>query len=164
MDREPLNVVQVKPMPPEQRREPVQRVIEQVFMVNRIELTTFDHIQGVGKFADRDPGRLQQACKTGDKIINVVDVSDDVVRNHDICELAFAGQIFGASRPEKIVNCRHANGVGLRYRTVGRIDAEARNPALHKIAKQIPIIAGNLYDETGRSELVPADQRSDMLG
>jgi hypothetical protein len=91
-------------------------------------------------------------------------VSDDVVRNHDICELAFAGQLFGASRPEKIVNCRHANGVGLRYGTVGRIDAEARNPALYKIAKQIPIIAGNLYDETGRSELVPADQRFDMLG
>src|SRR5271170_2192686 len=133
-------------------------------MVNRIELTTFDHIQRVGKFADRDPGRLQQPRKTGDKIINVVNVSDDVVRNHDIRELALVGQIFGASRPEEIVNCWHANSVGLCHRTVGRIDAEARNPALYKITKQVTIIAGNLYDETGRSEPVPADQPFDMLG
>jgi hypothetical protein len=52
----------------------------------------------------------------------------------------------------------------VRYRTVGRIDAEAWNPALYKIAKQVPVIAGNLYDETGRSELVSADQSFDMLG
>ena len=62
------------------------------------------------------------------------------------------------------MNCRHANGVGFRYRTVGRIDPEARNPAPYKIAKQVPVIAGNLYDETARSELVVADQPFDMLG
>ena len=109
MNWKPFDVVQVQSMPPEQRREPVQRVVEQVFMVNRIELTMLDHIQSVSEFEDRDAGRLQKARKPGDKIIDVVYMSDHVVRDYDIRELAFACQLFGASRPEEIVNCRHAN-------------------------------------------------------
>src|SRR3984893_313045 len=159
-----LGVIQVEPVPLEEWSEPVQRVVEEVFMVNGVELAMFDHIQGVSEFKDRDAGWLQKARKPGDKIIYVVYMSDHVVRDHDIGELAFARELFGASRPEEIVNRRHANGVCPRYRPVGRIDTEALNPSVDEVAQQVSVVTGNLNHETEGAKLVFASQRFDMFG
>ena len=109
MNWKALDIIQIKPMLPKERGEPVQRVIEEVFMVNRVEFAMLNQIQRVSKFKNRDAGRLQKPRKPGDKIVDVVYVSNHVVRNHDIGELAFARQLFGASRPKEIVHRRHAD-------------------------------------------------------
>src|SRR6266851_6972583 len=132
-------------------------------MENRVELAMLDHIQGVSEFKDRDAGWLQKARKSGGKIIDVVDMSDHIVPDDDIRELAFARQLFGASRPEKIVNCRHANGVGPRYRPVGRIDTEAADPTVDEVAQQVSVITSNLNHETEGTKLVFASQLLDMF-
>jgi len=91
-------------------------------------------------------------------------MSDDVVRDNDICEFAFGRQLIGASRPEEFVNRRHTNGVRSRYRPVGRIDTETANPTVDEIAQQVSIITSNLYHETERTKLVFASQLLDMFG
>ena len=73
----------------------MQRVIEEVFVVNRIEFATVDHIQSVSEFKDRDPGGFQNSPKPADQVINLVYVRDDVVGYQDISELAFARQLLG---------------------------------------------------------------------
>src|SRR6516164_3384373 len=133
-------------------------------MENRVELAMLDHIHGVSELKDRNAGWLQKARKSGDKIIDVVDMSDHVVRDHDIRELAFARELFCALRPEKIVNSRHANGVGPRYRAVSRIDTKAVDPTVDEVAQQVSIIAGYLNHETERAKLVFASQLLDMFG
>ena len=91
-------------------------------------------------------------------------MSDHIVPDHNVRELAFVRQLFGAPRPEKIVNRRHANGVGLHYRPVGRIDTEAVNPTVDEVAQQVSVITGNLNHETKRAKLVFASQLLDMFG
>src|SRR5258708_11839466 len=61
VDWKALGVIQVEPVPLKEWSEPVQRVVEEAFMVNRVELAMFDHIQGVSEFKDRDPGWRQKA-------------------------------------------------------------------------------------------------------
>ena len=142
----------------------MQRVIEDVFMQNRVELAMLNHIQGISAFKNGDAGWLQKTRKSSDKIIDVVDMSDDVIRDYDICEFTFGRQLIGTSPPEEIVNRRHANGVGLRYRSICRINTEAVNPTVDEVAKQVSIIAGNLNHETEGAKLVFASQLLDMLG
>src|ERR1700730_6658488 len=163
VDWKALGVIQVEPVPPKEWSEPVQRVVEEVFMVDRVELAMLDHIQGVSEFKDCDPCWLQKSRKPGDKIIDAVDMSDHVVRDHDIRELAFVRQLFGASRPEEIVNRRHANGICLRYGAIGRIDTEAVNPAVDEITQQVSVVTGNLNHEIAGAKLVFANQRCDMF-
>src|ERR1700730_4340702 len=133
-------------------------------MENRVELAMLDHVQGISEFKDRDAGWLQKARKSGDKIIDVVDMSDHIVPDHAARELAFARQLIGRSGPEKIVNRRHANGIGPRYRPVGRIDTAAVNPTVDEVAQQVSVITSNLNHETKRAKLVFASQLLDMFG
>src|SRR5215472_11282103 len=91
-------------------------------------------------------------------------MSDDVIRDYDICEFTFGRQLVGTSRPEEIVNRRHANGVGSRYRSVGRINPKAVDPTVDEVAQQVSIIAGNLNYEIERAKLVFASQLLDMFG
>ena len=63
MNWKPLDVIQVEPVPLKERSEPVQRVVKEVFMVNRVELAMFDHIQSVSELKDRDAGWFQKARK-----------------------------------------------------------------------------------------------------
>src|ERR1700730_2947226 len=142
----------------------MQRMVEEVFVENRVELTTLDHIQGVSEFNDRDAGWLQEARETGDQIIDVVDMSRHVVGDHHIGELLFASDLFGAPGPEEIVNRWHADGVCPRYRPVGRIDTKAINPTIDKVMDQGYVIAGTLNHETGGAERVFPDQLLVMLG
>src|SRR5690242_11597631 len=102
-------------------------MIKEMFMVNRVKFAIFDHIYGVSEFKDRDTSWLKKARETRDKVIDVVYMSDHVVGNDHIGELALARQLFGASRPEEFMKCRHANGVCSRYRPVGRVDTETVN-------------------------------------
>src|SRR3974377_946998 len=53
-----LDVVQVEPVPLKERGEPVQRVVEDVFMENRVELAMLDHVQGIREFKDSTPSSL----------------------------------------------------------------------------------------------------------
>src|SRR6516165_2736798 len=161
---EPLDVIQVETVPFEERSEAVQCVVEEMFMVNGIELAMPDHVQGISEFEDSDAGWLQKACKPGDKIINVVDMSDHVIRDRDIRELALARQLFGTSRPEEIVDRRYANGVCLRDGPVGWIDTEAMNPALDEVAQQVSVVTGNLDHETERAKLISGNQCFDVFG
>jgi hypothetical protein len=101
-----------------------------MFMENRVKLAMLDHIQGVSAFKNGDAGWLQKTRKSGNKIIDVADMSDDVIRDYDICEFTFGRQFVGTSRSEEIVYRRHTNGVSLRYRTVSRIDTKAVNPTV----------------------------------
>jgi hypothetical protein len=135
-----------------------------MFMQNRIELAMLDHIQGISALKNGGAGWLQKTRKSSDKIIDVVDMSDDVISDYDICEFTFGRQLIGTSPPEEIVNRRHANGVGLRYRSICRINTEAVNPTVDEVAKQVSIIAGNLNHETEGAKLVLASQLLDMLG
>ena len=81
----------------------MQRVEEEMFMINRVELTILDHIHGISKFKDSDASWFQKAQNADDKIINFVDMRKHVVRDHEIGQLAFARQLFGASQAEEIV-------------------------------------------------------------
>ena len=126
----------------------MQGVVEEMFMINRVELTILDHIHGISKFKDSDASGLQKPQNAGDKIINFVDMSDHVVRDHQIGLLAFARQLFGTSQAEEIVYRWHPNRVCLSHRPVSRIDTEAGNPPIHEIAEEISVIAGNLHHET----------------
>src|SRR6516162_3705642 len=98
-------------------------------MVDRVELAMFDQIQSVSEFKNRDTGWFQKAFNTSDKIINLVHMSDHIVSDHDVRKLAFAGQLFGGLQFKEIVNCWHADRVCSRYRSVGRINTEAGDPA-----------------------------------
>ena len=52
MDREPLDVVEVQPMPAEQRVDRVGREVAQVLVVDRVELAVLDQVAHVGEFED----------------------------------------------------------------------------------------------------------------
>src|SRR5215469_2883415 len=134
-------------MPFKEWSEPVQCVVEEMFMVNSVEFASFDHINGICKFEDCHAGRLKKTREPSHKIINVINVRHDVVRNNDVGKFAFTCQSLGALRPEEIVYCRHSNGICPGYWPVGRIDAETTNPSLDKITQQIPVITGNLDDK-----------------
>src|SRR5215469_352250 len=104
MDCKPLDLIQVEAVPLEERRESMQRVIEQMFMVDRVELAIFDQIQCVSELKNRDTGWFQKAFNTSDKIINLVHMSDHVISDHDVRKLTFTCQLFGALQSEEIVN------------------------------------------------------------
>src|SRR5262249_2080967 len=146
-------------MPLKQRSEPVHCVVEEMFVVNSIELATFDHIHGIRKFKDRNTGRIQKDGKSSDKIITIVNMS-----HHSVCgcarrRFAFTRCLLSASRPEEIVNHRHDNGICPRDWPVSWIDAEAGNPPLDEVAQQVSVITGNLHYETVWAELVSLHQR-----
>src|SRR5215471_13324371 len=118
-----------------------------MLVINSVKLALFDHIDSISKFKNRHAGRLEKPREPGDKIIDVVNVGYHVIRDHDVRQLAIAGQMFGASRPEEIVPRGYADGICPRYGPVGRINAEAANPPLDEVAQQVSIIAGNLDNE-----------------
>src|SRR5262249_2160413 len=146
------------------RGQPMQCVIEKMFVVNRIELAVFDHIESISELENGDAGWLQKARKAGNEIVNVVDMRNHIVRYYDIGEPAFARQPPGASRPEEIVDSPHPDSICLPYRPVRRIDAKAVDPAIDEITQQISVIAGDLNYETGGAKIILADQRRDMIG
>jgi hypothetical protein len=164
MDGKRFYVVQVEAMPIKQGHESVQRMVKEMLVVNGVELAVFDHVQGVSKFKNSDAGRFQKVCKAGNKIIDVVDMSKHVLGDQDVRELAFACQLFSASRPKEIVNGWHPNGVCPSNGSVRRIDPEARDTPFYEIAEEIAIIARDLHHETAGAEAIFTNQRFDMFG
>src|SRR6516165_11370361 len=51
---EALDIIQVEPVSLKERSEPMQCVIEDMLMKNRVELAMLDHIQGVSAFKNRN--------------------------------------------------------------------------------------------------------------
>src|SRR6516165_1661004 len=51
---EALDIIQVEPVSLKKRSEPMQCVIEDMLMKNRVELAMLDHIQGVSAFKNRN--------------------------------------------------------------------------------------------------------------
>jgi hypothetical protein len=100
--------------------------------------------------------------RASDEIVDVVDMADHVVGDQDIGGFALAREPLATVRSEKFMNRRYADRVGSRYRSIGRVDAEAADAASDEIAQQIAVIAGNLDDEALCAKLIFANQGFDV--
>src|SRR6266446_8467803 len=79
MNREAFDVVEIQPVSGKERRQAVKRMIEEMFMIDRVEFAFLDHVDGICEFKDRHAGRLQELRETGDEIVDRVDMRHDVV-------------------------------------------------------------------------------------
>src|SRR5713226_7104568 len=104
MDRKALDVVQMQAVPRKERRQAVQRVIEEMLVVDRVEFAFLYHVDGVGEFEDRRAVGLQELGETGDEIVDRVDMRHDVVGDHDVGELPLGRKTFSEAKREKIVD------------------------------------------------------------
>src|ERR1700731_2932808 len=73
VNRKPFNVVEMQSVPCEEGRQAVKRMIEQMFVIDRVEFAFLDHVDGVGKFKNGGAGRLQELRETGDEIVDGID-------------------------------------------------------------------------------------------
>src|SRR5690242_10057731 len=91
-------------------------------------------------------------------------MGDDVIRDDKIREGAAADQLFGAMRPEEVVNRRYAGGSGSSDGPVSRVDAEAADAARGQVAQQISVIAGNFNHQAFSAEIMLTNQSLDVIG
>jgi len=71
-------------------------------MVDRIELGLFNELQQMRKFEADDAVRLEQHGKSGNEIVDIGNVSEDVVPADQIGSMPSAGQVLPKACSEEI--------------------------------------------------------------
>ena len=86
--RQQLDIVEKESVARKQRGEAVERMIEKMLMIDRVEFARLNHVDGVGHFEGGDPIRLQEPRETSDEIVDLVDMRENVVGNEYIYKFA----------------------------------------------------------------------------
>ena len=78
--REMVDVEDVKGVRAEQLAHRLKPEVGEMLVVRRVELVPVDEVDHIGDFDDEDPPRSERDLDRPDELVNVVDVSEDVLR------------------------------------------------------------------------------------
>ena len=142
-----LDIDQLQPVPRCHRVDRDQREIREMLVIDRVELVFLDQFFEVGEFQGHDAFRLQKAGDSGDEIIEIGNLGQDVVARNEIGAAPFGDELFGEADAEEVDNGLDTFRAG-RLGDIGRrLDADGRDTEGHKMLKQIAVIARKLDNQ-----------------
>jgi len=124
------------------------RVIAQVFMVNRVELHMVNQVFDVVVLDDSHTIRFEQSLNSRYDPVQISHMCQDVVGVNDIRRLTTLKQLASQHLAKEFAQCRNATLFCNTRNIARRLNPKHRNSMLTIVLKQVPIVAGNLYDET----------------
>jgi len=151
--RDLLDVERLQPVMREDPAEGHERVIAEVLVIDIVELVLLQQVQHMVEFERRDAGRLQQLGESGDEVVQVRHVGDDVVGRHQIGRVPFRPQLPRRLPPEEQHLHRDAQLAPGGSDVGRRLDAEHRHALRQEPAQQIAVVRGDLDDLAVRAEL-----------
>ena len=69
-----------------------------MFVVNRVELRVLDNPEQMGKFQSNGPARFERGCQSPCEIVDVRDMSKDIIADDQISRFALRPKAFPSSR------------------------------------------------------------------
>src|SRR5919197_5756325 len=117
--------------------------IREMLVIDGVELLLFDEAKEVRKLEGRRPAGRKERGDSGNKIIQVGNVSEDVVRNEEICAPATREFPSGSFAEEAGLSWNPFGARDVRY-VPSRLDAYHRYSSLREVLKQVPIVRSNL--------------------
>src|SRR5215831_11477906 len=104
-----------------------------MFVIDRVEFVEFDQFEQARELECQRTVRLQQKFKTLDEIIEVRNLSKDVVTSDQIRRFAFGDEFLGQLSAKEAVEGRHT----LFFRDLSHVRGwfypQSGNPLVHKI-------------------------------
>ena len=133
MDGNSFHMKHRQSVPGKHRYQRGERKVIDVFVIDGIELSPLDQINGVRELQDEPPTGLQNFAKTGDEIVNLRHVGKDIVAKNQICLATFIGKFFRKLSVKELgyrldpLRVGHLCDVGRRF------NSKARNASLLKV-------------------------------
>ena len=125
-------------------------------MIDRVELVARHQPGEMREFERDDAFWLEQARHTRDEVIEVRNLSQDVVADDEVGRFAFGHQLLRELDPEEVDERRDAAVDGYLSNVGSRLDTEHGHAQWQEVLQQIAVIARQLDDQAVRPQPEPS--------
>ena len=117
-----------------------------ISMINGVELVVLDELHQVRDLHRDRAVRRQQLFHSGHKVVEIGDVSQNVVADQEIGGPAPASEVHGDGSAEELDVRGDATGFGNLRHVGGRLDSQYVEAASHKVLEQVSVVRRNFHN------------------
>src|ERR1700755_2923355 len=111
----------------EERLQPMQSVIEEMLVIDRVEFAFRDHVDRVGALENGDTVGLQQPRESSDEVIDPIYVREHIVGDPCVCGFSSCRQLLGELQGKEVVENGNADLACVLGRTGRRVNPQTGN-------------------------------------
>ncbi len=115
-------------------------------MIDGVELVVLDELHQVRELHRDRAVRRQQLFHSGHEVVEIGDVSQDVVADQEIGGPAPASEVHGDGSAEELDVRGDATGFGNLRHVGGRLDSQYVEAASHKVLEQVSVVRRNFHN------------------
>jgi hypothetical protein len=139
-----------------------ERQIRKMLMIDRVEVIALDQFLQTGEFERDDAIRLEQFRKALDEIVDIGNMGEDIVADHQVNRAPLAQEPPSHCTAEEIGIDGQPALACPRRRARCRLDAVAGDFLRLEMLQQITVVGGDLHDKALRPKLETIHGRLDI--